>query len=71
MKVGNLVIKVLVKDFDYGMNGELNFFIIVGNMLYFSIDNIGVVKIWEFLFIFGGKNFILMVVVSDRGIFLK
>lgn len=46
LKVGNLVIKVLVRDYDYGKNGEFNFIIIVGNVFYFSIDKEGVVKIW-------------------------
>lgn len=45
LKVGNLVIKVLVRDYDYGKNGEFNFIIIVGNVFYFSIDKEGVVKI--------------------------
>lgn len=45
LKVGNLVIKVLVIDYDYGKNGEFNFIIIVGNVFYFSIDKEGVVKI--------------------------
>lgn len=46
LKVGNLVIKVLVLDFDYGINGEFNFIVIVGNKIYFIIDDEGVVRIW-------------------------
>ena len=67
MKVGNSVIKVLAKDFDYGTNGELNFSIIAGNISFFSIDDTGVVRTRASLLTLGGKNSTLTVVVNDRG----
>ena len=67
LKVGNSVTKVVARDFDFGINGELNFTIIAGNKSYFSIDDEGVVRTRESLLSLGGLNCSLTVVVSDKG----
>ena len=67
LKVGNSVTKVVARDFDYGINGELNFTIIAGNKSYFSIDDEGVVRTRDSLLSLGGLNCSLTVVVSDKG----
>ena len=67
LKTGNSVTKVLARDFDYGINGELNFTIIAGNKSYFNIDDEGVVRTSESLLTLGGLNCTLTVIVRDKG----
>jgi len=67
LKAENSVTKVLARDFDYGINGELNFTIIAGNTSYFKIDGEGVVRTRKSLLTLGGSNCTLTVVVSDKG----
>ena len=68
IKTGNSVTRVLARDYDYGVNGELNFTIITGNKTYFRIDDDGVVRTRQSLLTLGGSNYTLTVVVSDKGI---
>ena len=67
IKTGNSVTRVLARDYDYGVNGELNFTIITGNKTYFRIDDDGVVRTRQSLLTLGGSNYTLTVVVSDKG----
>ena len=67
VKSGSSVAKVLAQDFDYGINGELNFTIVEGNSSFFEIDDDGVVRTRKSLLTLGGLNCTLTIVVSDKG----